>query len=604
MTQNPTYEELEQRVKDLEEETLSFRVADEKRKCSSQEWQTIFDAISDSVCMIDPDGTVTRCNNAMTTLLGKPYNEIIGFTCWELVHGTTGPIEGCPILPMRETRHKESADLQIGEGYFNVVVDPLFDEEGNIISAVHIISDVTGHKRAEEELRESEEKYREIASNMPGAVYQVIYKKDGSSYFTYISEGIEDIFDITPESAMENIDVLYNTAHEEDQDTLKQAIAESVQNVDEFSQELRFTAKNGKVKWCSATATPHSLENGDVLFNGVFFDITERKNAEKELRESKRFLGTVFDSIQDGISVLDHELTIIRTNQTMKNWYSEMLPLEGKKCYEAYHGRSQHCEICPTLRAIETGKLEMNEVPFTQPDGIMGALELFAFPMVSESGKPATVVEYVRDITERKRSENLLKEREQQYRSLFENNYSVMLLIDPDTAAIFDANPSACAYYGHSKETLTKMKITEINTLSKKEVFEEMERAKSENRNYFNFRHRLSNGTIRDVEVFSGPFAVSGKSLLCSIIHDISERKSAERERERLITELQKTLSEVQTLQGFLPICSSCKKIRDDKGYWNQIEVYIERHSDALFSHGLCPECMDKLYSDEDWYKK
>ncbi|MCP4116643.1 MAG: response regulator [Desulfobacteraceae bacterium] len=68
--------------------------------------------------------------------------------------------------------------------------------------------------------------------------------------------------------------------------------------------------------------------------------------------------------------------------------------------------------------------------------------------------------------------------------------------------------------------------------------------------------------------------------------------------------ELEKALSEIKTLSGLLPICGSCKKIRDDEGYWNQIEIYIESRSDALFSHGLCPECLEKLYGDQEWFKK
>ncbi len=68
--------------------------------------------------------------------------------------------------------------------------------------------------------------------------------------------------------------------------------------------------------------------------------------------------------------------------------------------------------------------------------------------------------------------------------------------------------------------------------------------------------------------------------------------------------QLNDSLEEIKTLRGILPICAQCKKVRDDEGYWNQIEGYIERHSDASFSHGLCPECMDKLYGDQDWYKK
>jgi hypothetical protein len=71
---------------------------------------------------------------------------------------------------------------------------------------------------------------------------------------------------------------------------------------------------------------------------------------------------------------------------------------------------------------------------------------------------------------------------------------------------------------------------------------------------------------------------------------------------EKLVSELKSALVEVKTLGGLLPICASCKKIRDDKGYWNQLESYIEKHSDASFSHGMCPKCSDELYGKEDWY--
>ncbi len=68
--------------------------------------------------------------------------------------------------------------------------------------------------------------------------------------------------------------------------------------------------------------------------------------------------------------------------------------------------------------------------------------------------------------------------------------------------------------------------------------------------------------------------------------------------------ELEESLEKVKTLTGLLPICSKCKKIRDDKGYWNKIETYIERHTDALFNHGMCSECAEKIYGDQEWYKK
>jgi len=104
-------------------------------------------------------------------------------------------------------------------------------------------------------------------------------------------------------------------------------------------------------------------------------------------------------------------------------------------------------------------------------------------------------------------------------------------------------------------------------------------------------------------EMITGLFSaeiipINNQEFVLSSISDITERKRAEAEREKLIRELQEALSKVKTLSGFIPICASCKKIRDDKGYWEQVEVYIRDHSEAEFSHGICPDCMKILYPD------
>ena len=113
-------------------------------------------------------------------------------------------------------------------------------------------------------------------------------------------------------------------------------------------------------------------------------------------------------------------------------------------------------------------------------------------------------------------------------------------------------------------------------------------------------------GTRGFHELFACPMRdETGKSIgFRGIAHDITERKLAENERERLIKELKEALAKVKRLSGLLPICSYCKKIRDDKGYWNQIEGYLKDHSGAEFSHSICPECAKKYYPDYDFYKK
>jgi len=136
-------------------------------------------------------------------------------------------------------------------------------------------------------------------------------------------------------------------------------------------------------------------------------EISERKRIEKALRDSENFLGDVIESIQDGISVLNPDLTIGHTNSVMRKWYPDQVPLVGKKCYECYQGQSQPCDPCPTLRCLQTGQAEREIVQ--GPGSSIDWIELYSFPIKDdETGKVTGVVEFVRDITDRKRLESQL----------------------------------------------------------------------------------------------------------------------------------------------------------------------------------------------------
>ena len=152
------------------------------------------------------------------------------------------------------------------------------------------------------------------------------------------------------------------------------------------------------------------------------------------------------------------------------------------------------------------------------------------------------------DISERRQAEADLRESEARYRSLFQDNHAVMLLIDPITGNIVDANPAACAFYGFSRQELMARKITEINTLSPEQVFAEMQLAVEDKRRQFHFRHRLARGGVRDVEVFSGPIRLQGQDLLYSIIHDITARVQAEEALQRKREEIQIILDSVPAM--------------------------------------------------------
>ncbi|MGE5679734.1 MAG: PAS domain S-box protein [Bacillota bacterium] len=138
------------------------------------------------------------------------------------------------------------------------------------------------------------------------------------------------------------------------------------------------------------------------------------------------------------------------------------------------------------------------------------------------------LVKSIRYAIERKKTQQRLRESEDHYRSLFENNRSVMLLINCDTGYIEDVNSAALDFYGYNREECLKLHISEINTSPKEVIMDKLRIAFLRENNHFQFRHRLKNGEIRDVEVYSGPVCKGNKKLLYSIVHDISERIKAE----------------------------------------------------------------------------
>jgi PAS domain S-box-containing protein len=192
----------------------------------------------------------------------------------------------------------------------------------------------------------------------------------------------------------------------------------------------------------------------------------------------------------------------------------------------------------------EKGSVENELFRLRTESGEMRDILLSAQPVLINGEGMLLSVCY--DITERKKIEEALRDSEERYRNLFEENHSSMLLVDPEDGSIVDANPAACSFYRYSREEITRMNVADINMLARDELFREMERANSEKRKVFVFRHRLADGEIRDVDVYSGPIKLHGNPLLLSTIHDITERKRSESAIMRLTEELRESNKELE----------------------------------------------------------
>lgn len=181
---------------------------------------------------------------------------------------------------------------------------------------------------------------------------------------------------------------------------------------------------------------------------------------------------------------------------------------------------------------------------------------------------------------------------------LFHNSLDGIMLTAPD-GRILDANPAACRILGRTREQILEEGRAGLidNTDPRLEGY--VAERKKTGKAHGELIARRTNGTFFPIEfssvVFSGP---EGDARTCLIIRDISARKIAEKERERLIQELQQALARVKTLSGLLPICASCHKIRDGQGNWHVLENYIRQNTGADFTHGICPDCRRKLYPE------
>ncbi|MEK6743448.1 MAG: transporter substrate-binding domain-containing protein [Nitrospirota bacterium] len=195
-----------------------------------------------------------------------------------------------------------------------------------------------------------------------------------------------------------------------------------------------------------------------------------------------------------------------------------------------------------------------------------------------------------------------LRKKEERYRNLFDSTLDGVYEVN--TEGMFtQMNPAGARIFGYSspEEMIGTNAVDRWQDVRDREAFRaELKLKKSVSAYYMPSRKK--DGEPLDLETTSRIIEDREGNFLgiTGILRDVTERKLSEAERDKFIQQLRAALAEVRTLSGMLPICSSCKKIRDDKGYWNQIESYVSEHSGAEFTHGICPECEKKVYEELD----
>ncbi len=412
--------------------------------------------------------------------------------------------------------------------HLSVSSAPVRDEQGRIAAGVATHFDITARKRGEEALRESEARYRSLVEMSPDAI---VVHADGHYIYANAAAarlfGAADPDDLIGQAVMDLI-------HPDYQDFTAKRLKQAQSGRSTDLRENRILTLDGRSVDIEVTGTGITYQ-GKPAIQSVMRDISARKQAEAErerlLTERDRTatqLEAVLNSMSEGLIISDLEGNILAMNQAalaLRRFESveevRRHISEFPKIMEVRElsGELLPVEEWPMARALRGETFSDWELRVRRRDleeeficSYSGA------PVLDKSGQAILAIVSMRDITARKRAEVALRESEERYRSLFDSNHAVMLLVNPETGAIVDANPAACGYYGHSQEELIAKKITDLNTLTPEQVFAEMQKAKELQQRQFHFRHRLASGEERDVEVFSGPIRVKGRDLLYSII--------------------------------------------------------------------------------------
>jgi PAS domain S-box-containing protein len=364
--------------------------------------------------------------------------------------------------------------------------------------------------------------------------------------------------------------------------------------------ELQVKTKRGEARYVLINSSMISI-GGENFLLSVFTDITNRRNAEEALLLSDKRFRTIYENTTLGIFETTPAGKIIHTNQTFAVMFGFDSP---QQAICEIHDLARQLYVNPDHRAEMINKVLGSTTPlrfeteYRRKDGstFMAILEIQAV-RDKETGK-IKFFGFVEDITQRKLAEEGQRIAEELYRTLAERSFAGVYVVQNGKFRFI--NSKAALYAGYSKEELISQPSKELIHPEDRETAEKnaMEMLRGKRDIPYEFRIMTKRGETRWIMETVTSINYSGKQAILGNSMDITEYKMIEKERERLIAELQKALLEVKKLSGLLPICSSCKKIRNDEGYWEQLEGYIRDRSEAEFSHSICPDCVKKLYPD------
>ncbi|MEG4799050.1 PAS domain S-box protein [Microcoleus sp. ARI1-B5] len=500
--------------------------------------RALMDGAPDRVFAKDRNFRYIFVNQSFAAYLGKNIEEIIGKDDIELGFSATAVFgdRNSLLRGIREDDRAVLAGEMVRNPYqarsfaggkqhvFDTQKLPLRDAQGNIFGVLGISRKIAEYSAADEATNQSQAKLQKITASVPGTVYQVDLHPDGSMAFSFVSAGCRELYEIEPEEAQEDIHVILDMIHPEDRDDFRNSVRLAAESLQPWRWEGRIITPSGKLKWIQGDAQPEMQGSGEIVYYGLFTDVSARKQAELKLQLYQQ----IFLKSNDAIAILDPQGYYLETNQA----HTALLGYSASKLWgktpAAHMGEQTFASVLQSLAETGSYRGEMTCVMALQGGTV--EVELSAFAVLNDAGDVVCYVSVKRDITERKRAEERLK----LYREIFLNSNDAIVIIDAD-AFFLEQNRAHQSLLEYTDAELE----AEAPPLVAGELFSAIAKSLAKTGT---FRGEITNCTKkgRTLAIDVAAYSVINNSgdIICHVCvkRDITERKKGEEERQKFVS--------------------------------------------------------------------
>ncbi len=543
MSRKPTYEELEQRIRDLEDAESRCKKKEESLRQNRELYRRLVEN-SPAVMYqfrLAANGEVSFpfISKAIKDISNVSDEDVMRdpFTILDMMHPQSRSEFQEKLLQSASSLEVFTADLCVMVNkeakWISVHATPQRQPDGSVVWD-GFFNDITDSKRAEKALQESEENLKTILNSIGDAVIAT----DTDGKVTRMNPVAEKLTGWNNKSAQgKPLSEIFKIFSAKTGAKVENPVRKVLKNgqIVGLANHTKLISRNGKEYQIADSGSPIKNAEGQILgVVMVFRDVTEEYYKNEQIRETKELLHGIFQSIQDGISVLNPDLTIRYVNPVMEKWYAQSMPLVGKKCFRCYHNTSKPCDPCPTLRCLQTGQTEVEIV--NGPPGENNEvqwIELFSYPMQDpSSGKIRGIVEFVRNITERKTAEEMLRENEEKFRIIFNTSPDAISLSSLSEGIYIEVNEGFTKHTGYTPEEVIGRPVHTLNIWKNKQDRDVIVNMLEKNSYVDNFEAEFVTkyGEIKTGLMSACMTEINGKPVMLAITKDISDHKKLQRQ--------------------------------------------------------------------------